>query len=675
MAAPLIRIPQNQGGTLYAFSSAARDLTRAYTNSDIAMVFSKYVLLDLPAMVLSNNSAENYFSPKNFNQSGAPLNIKNTAIDGNANAFFALTLQNYALNMESVILSDDDFNPNTYKSDAEKVLFKYLYAAGAFKLENESAPAAISNAPSRFIESSNPNYTRVVKYIGNIDVTNDKNYKGNSYTEIFINVPSSVGQQPHILFEQSEYNVRNSSIFGNRNDYITGRNGSQQHPDSVLNLLGNRALFSINDGDGYYVKNHNKLTPTQVAELHNNNIGIDFDHTNYAEINPENETNNLFEYAKKGDNFKFNAILVYYDLYSKSDPTTKSTNLYGILLLDDFKNFSGAGNGYKIPQMQKFRPNEYTGLNGNAFALKLNIKFNTSLDNVGIENNINDYSTFSMDIFMNVTSLLETSAKLLYDTNKKYELLEKKVNGLEFSYLTNEDYRTIKSEINSAKKYIDDAKLNFKNSNTFIELINSANKRINEMISGKIPTELQFDTNVFTSGSGIQLTKDNENKKIKISSKGNYAQYPIVNVKSIGARVLGEIYKNETLLNVHNNDVNNSNEIYTPNSQEVLYVNLREINNKINLKIKNDSVINSDITFFLDDSAYPIEDGQKIQIAFKQQFSLGDKKINFYTKNSGEWHLAKESIISVNDLHSTQPYVELICINRELNKFEFDILR
>lgn len=675
MATPLIRIPQNQGGTLYAFSSAARDLTRAYTNSDMNMVFSKYVLLDLPAMVLSNNSSENYFSNKNFKQSGAPLNITNTAVDGNANAFFALTLQNYALNMESLILSNDDFNENLYKSDAEKVLFKYLYAAGAFKLENEAAPGSISNAPSRFVESASPNYNRVVKYIGDIDVTNTKNYKGDSYTEVFINVPSSVGQQPYILFEQSEYNVRNASIFGGRNEYIVGRNSAQKHPDSILNLLGHRAVYSINDGDGYYVKNSNKLTPAQISELHNNNIGIDFNHRNYAEIKPENEVNNLFEYATKGDNFKFNAILIYYDLYSKSDVTTKATNLYGILLLDDFKNFSGAGNGYKIPQMQKFRPNEYTGLNGNAFALKLNLKFNTSLDNVGIENNINDYSTFSMDIFMNVTSLLETSAKLLYDTNKKYELLEQKVKDLEFTYLTNDDYRTIKSEINSAKEYINNAKINLKNSNAFIELVNSANKRINDMISGKIPTELQFDTNVFTSGSGIHLTKDADNKKIKISSKGNYAQYPIVNLKSIGARVLGETLKSKTMLNVHNNDVNNSTDIYTPNSQEVLYVNLREINNKINIKVKNDSIINSNITFFLDDTLYPIENGQKIQIAFKQQFSIGDKKINFYTKNSGDWLLVKDAVISVNDLHSTQPYIELICINREQNKFEFDILR
>ena len=40
MATPLIRIPQEQGGTMYAFSSAARDLTRAYYNPDINFEYS-----------------------------------------------------------------------------------------------------------------------------------------------------------------------------------------------------------------------------------------------------------------------------------------------------------------------------------------------------------------------------------------------------------------------------------------------------------------------------------------------------------------------------------------------------------------------------------------------------------------------------------------------------------
>ena len=35
MATSLVRIPQIQGGTMYAFASGTRDLTRAFNNPDI----------------------------------------------------------------------------------------------------------------------------------------------------------------------------------------------------------------------------------------------------------------------------------------------------------------------------------------------------------------------------------------------------------------------------------------------------------------------------------------------------------------------------------------------------------------------------------------------------------------------------------------------------------------
>ena len=57
MATPLVRIPQPQGGTMYAFASAARDITRAFNSADINFEFSKFALLDLPDFTQSVNGA------------------------------------------------------------------------------------------------------------------------------------------------------------------------------------------------------------------------------------------------------------------------------------------------------------------------------------------------------------------------------------------------------------------------------------------------------------------------------------------------------------------------------------------------------------------------------------------------------------------------------------------
>ena len=62
MATPLIRIPQLQGGTMYAFASAARDLTRAYYNPDINYEYSKFALLDIPVADTPVNN-DNYIQP------------------------------------------------------------------------------------------------------------------------------------------------------------------------------------------------------------------------------------------------------------------------------------------------------------------------------------------------------------------------------------------------------------------------------------------------------------------------------------------------------------------------------------------------------------------------------------------------------------------------------------
>ena len=130
MATPLIRIPKAQGGTMYAFASAARDLTRAYYNPDINFEYSKFALIDIPVVDTPGGSSTDNFIQftKLVTSAGSsgngPLYV--ASADGNANIDFAQTFQNYALNLENYILSDDDFDVALYQSDAEKIFFKYL---------------------------------------------------------------------------------------------------------------------------------------------------------------------------------------------------------------------------------------------------------------------------------------------------------------------------------------------------------------------------------------------------------------------------------------------------------------------------------------------------------------------------------------------------------------------
>ena len=256
MATPLVRTVQEQGGTMYAFASAARDLTRAQGDPDLKFEFSQYALLDLPEVTAQVNGLNTIEFERLEDVAG-----NNYVPSLDTNRSWAETLQNYALNLEEIIRNDDDFDPILYKSDAEKIFFKYLQSIGAFRLRTATSGEAVSTL-GRYTEEDNASgtgndYERIIKYLGTIDVINDKNYAANTYQEIFINVPSSVGYTPVVLFENDTYNTTSLTLTANTK--IEGR-ATTTHPEVGF------SLDTLVDTNGEYDVNTN-LNPA---------VGIDF---------------------------------------------------------------------------------------------------------------------------------------------------------------------------------------------------------------------------------------------------------------------------------------------------------------------------------------------------------------------------------------------------------------
>ena len=649
MATPLIRIPQEQGGTMYAFSSAARDLTRAYYNPDIVFEYSKFALLDLPVVSEpAPGSTNNYIQFSNLfegGQGGVAPAYSDTTPDDNANRHFAQTFQNYALNLENFILNDDDFDEALYSSDAEKILFKWLNHIGAFRVRNATSQEA-SSGFSRVIEENNSEltgseYSRLVQYIGDIDVSNDKNYQGNTYNEVFINVPSSVGYTPEVLFRASEYNTTATQY--QPLSVINGRSG-QTHPDPNINL---EALADTIDG----------TINLDITETYH--YGIEWNSAAYAKIVNDNTLNNIFDYSKRGGDFRFNAILVYYDMYSKSNVGNRSTNLYGIILLDNWK-YDPASTGWYIPEFTKYKPNEVTGLNGNAYALKLNVKFNSSLDNVGVEKNINDFSTFSMDIFFDTTSALEHASKILLEANKNYSDIISRFENLENLFLTQLDQEDLVLRLNQLETAIQNASLNFSSSSDILDLISSTNQRLNQVINGEIPSEIQYNTDILKAGDGTKIDKSAPNS-IKIHNT-NYGYY------------LNELYSYEVSTGQILSTVNSDTPFNPLNSStDAIWSRIKRYENLVRIYLEQE-VFSSNLNIYLDDTITEFKKGQVVKFTFKTPIlNLDNNSINIYTDKQNGWKL--KASISASDLLSNKPYIEMICVD-EINKtFELEIIR
>jgi hypothetical protein len=651
MATPLVRIPQEQGGTLYAFASAARDLTRAYQNPDINFEFSKFALINLsPAAVPSAGATNNYIQFSNlYDASGAAYN--DVLVD-NANVHFAQTFQNYALNFEQLILNDDDFDPILLKSDAEHIMFKWLYEIGAVRWQPATSQQ-VSTGFSRVIEpddstQTGAEYSQLVKYVGNIDVSNDKNYQGNTYNEIFINVPSVVGHTPEILFKSGQYNT--TSTLYNPANFIEGR-ANQVHPDANLDC---EALADSNQGEINFDPN---VDPT---------YGIEFDAAKYAKIINNPELSTLFDYSKMGSDFSFNAILVYYDIYSKSTTANKATNLYGILILDNFKEDQNL-NGWYIPSLTKYKPNDVTGLNGNAFALKLNVKFNTSLDNVGVEKNIDSHSNFSMDVFLDTSAALDQATKLLMAANVRYDGIAQKVQQLETLLLTTTQVGEFGTRIAELETLVVDAKLNYATSSSLLGLIQSTNKRINQLLDGTVPSSVQYNIDVIKQGDGTEVDKS------------------VPGLLTLKNKVYGY-----DLIDAYNFDVSNSSQsnwlVGTKNestnlfnagtaSSTALWVRFKNYTNRINLWLNNTSPLDSDINIYIDDSITTWKKGHVLKFNFKSNFLPNGKRIKFFTDKNGTNGWKQIGLINESEILNSKPYIEVICVD-EINKsFEIDILR
>ena len=634
---------------MYAFASGTRDLTRAFNNPDLQFDFSTYALLDLPNFESPVNNHNSVEFDKFLDYSGIAYSMHST---GNQAIDFANTFQNYALNLEELILQDDDFDSTLYKSDAEKIFFKYLNTAGGIRFKTaDSNEAAVGGKYTEELDASNTgtDYSRVVKYLGSIDANNDVHYKGNAYHEVYINVPSGVGYTPTVLFENSNYNTSQNKMYADAE--INGRAG-QTHPDPHVDLetLVDTGADPQNNIKGYYDVDPNS-TPC---------FGIDWSASDYHAVASNSKIDNLQDFAKKGGDFRFNAVLIYYDLYSQSNPANRETNLYGVLILDNPQDNPGIAGGYYIPDLIKYKPNEITGLNGNAFGLKLNLKFNSSLDNVGTEVNVNDFTTFSMDLFMDTTSSLTNATKLLIEANKRYSSLEDRLEGLEALLTTVSGSADLESRIESLENDFEAAGVNLADSKSLLSLISNVNARVSSMIDGTIPTEVQYNTDVVYGGSGIVIDKTVPGK---IKVKNNTKTY--VYNKPFGW--------NENTFTV-GTEITSSNQ-YDPQfaTSWGIWTRLKEFTNQLRLGGKTASTqADNNINIYIDDKLISWSDGQSFKVVF-ENLELNGNNINVYTNFGGGFDIL---IGSLSDAQlSDNPYFEIVCINAANYDFEVDIIR
>ena len=182
------------------------------------------------------------------------------------------------------------------------------------------------------------------------------------------------------------------------------------------------------------------------------------------------------------------------------------------------------------------------------------------------------------------------------------------------------------------------------------------------MISGDIPTELQYNTDVLESGNtGVSIDKSS-NGKVKISCI-NYGYS------------LSPAYVFDTISNTNERIIDNSGPFLpSESSTKAVWQRLKEYDNLVRVYTAFDESFDSNLNIYLDDTVTSWKKGQVVRVTFKNKIkNLQSNSITMWTDKEGGW--SQKISISASSLLSATPYIEIVCVD-EINKtFEYDILR
>lgn len=696
---PLIKPIQNKKGIFYTFQSALEDINISIANGENAVRFSKFALLRIPEIgTPDNGETDNKFQ---FFAQGESTLIEGLNTDQNIN--LAQSFQSYALNMEALLLSRPQYKRDQKLTVSERVFWKWLKETGSIRFRDannlEKNIGTLGNE-KRFVEEFSPTstYKRVVQYIGDIDVVNTIKSKDNAYTEIYIHVPTNVGNTTHVLFKSiSDDNYfPNLTVANNAADplnieYLSGRKYNETHPfglsvkayydlddasvySEIAPTFGGTAVpsnwFNQTIKNSYYTDNVDltgaydvaknqyitkQLGPINVEYVRNtlDGISLDFNLANYklASENPEIQVFSQFNDYIANKDFQFNAVLVYYDVYdpnnldSNGNPIDIQTNLYGVLFLDKIEQ---DGLEFIIPPITKYKPDPLNKINGNSFAYKLNLKLDTSIENVLVEKSINDFSTFSMDLFTDVLTEFRQIQTRLNDKILELDQLAQDVNSLKDLLLNSEDQNELNIRITNLETSLIENQAIFNSTGELVKMIENTNDRVNDILNGDTNIEISYNSDVIRAGNGVSLDRRTPNR-VKVEN----------------------INQEYNISNDSTRNIFNSNSVQLGNYTN--YIRHENSGNPITLT--------RDLEVFIDDSVSSWKKGQVLRIVFADELEVDifDLKIKTDSLNKLNTGVFGKTIGILNDLDfstsNNTPIFDIVCVNAETLEFKIDKIR
>ena len=392
---PILRKLRDNGATLYVFPSASEDIGLNLNSRATGVAMSHYALLNIP----------------------------NLYGKGDESTKLATGLQNYVMNMETVLLNNDNYNYQEYHTVSERVFWHWLYK-NRKKLVLDQTKKDGSKSDIYYSEKFKGNKNRIVQCFGSIDAGNSLSTEFGMFNETYVNVPSSYGNGP-VFFKHVQDSSESNYIWGREYkvetdaDALQGRKGKM----SVLKILEDE-IPQYDNNNSYSITDALEIVkdPSEIQEALKEYTGKDDIIINsYDDVNIDNKEqfkDTDFDITSNAVEFEFNTILLYYSVYDSED-TTKSAyaiNLFGVVFLDSAQSVDANGSK-KIEVLKKKKSfSSFNGGNffGNSYSFRVNIKTMSVYDNTDsiIQDNTTMSSITSVD-FSDVVSNLNRAIDVM----------------------------------------------------------------------------------------------------------------------------------------------------------------------------------------------------------------------------------------------------------------------
>jgi len=422
---------RTNGGTIYTFSSAVEDIGLNINERNNVVKISNFALLDIPAIQDNNFESDLARNKFNIRTIAGALEYSDEASVKDGRVLIAESFQNYALNLESNLLNQTNYNPALSKTVSERVFWKWLKESGSIRWQKDVSANFTQYWSEEIDADGDDGYNSVVKYIGKVSAGNVRTDSFGTYNETYILVPTSHGQTDAFFKIVEDDNYKHNMKIGDLGENILGREGyTNPHPDALSysayydfvdssTNVTNWQLEYDNTGTGtftpgwwYTADDRNfaggfdnaYLTDSNsylTSESLNTDIkainGADEIYTRRSKVDclslvfEDNELKTIYDdptltYDKMAienavnDSYNFNTALNYYTVYNSTMDEILGTNLLGVLFLDAPSGTSAQipTEGIVIPSLEKIQSGA-TGF-GTSYSLRLNIKTDNMMD-------------------------------------------------------------------------------------------------------------------------------------------------------------------------------------------------------------------------------------------------------------------------------------------------------